>query len=231
MAVYFLTFCTLLNKRESWYKLGCHTCDSLLGLCTGTLRIQLCPRSFAVEGRAGHNGDSGQLVLLSWRAWMWPQDCFYAVVWPYPTNAALEVWSPLPLTSWRPGKVWVTLTLSKCLSFSRTTQAHGSTTNMCCDVVWRFYFKDKDNITCNGNFILRAFVMLNGNFVEHRNTNGGSHGDTEKKISFLFGVGFRLHTLSKVWSLMCKIKLNWDNLNSGIFKLLSVWFCGLGADF
>lgn len=56
-------------------------------------------------------------------------------------------------------------------------------------------FKGKDNITCDGKPVLRAFVMLNGNFVEHQNSKSDRHGDAEKKISFLFGVGFRLHAL------------------------------------
>lgn len=189
--------------KESWCKLGCWTSDSAWLV---QAEKQLCPRSFALEGRAGHSGDSRQLVLLSLGGWMWPQGCFYAVVWLYPPSPALgfgPLWVPCG-----PGWVCITLSPSKCLNFSRSTQAHGSMTNMCCGSVWNFYFIDKDN-TRNDNSVLRAFVMVNRNFVEHRNMNSDSHGDSEEKISLKFR----------------------DNLNSGIFKLLSVWFCGLDADF
>lgn len=104
-------------------------------------------------------------------------------------HAALEVWSPLLPSSQGAGRVCVTLNPSKCLTFSRSIQAHGSVTNMCCGSVWNVCFIDKDNTTCNGNSVLRAFVMLNRNFVERRNTNSHSHGDSEKKISFFVCCG------------------------------------------
>lgn len=71
---------------------------------------------------------------------------------------------------------------------------------------------------CNSNAILRGFVMLNRNFVEHWKTKCDSHGDLEKKISFLFSMEFGHHGLNKASGLMWKkrIKLR-DSLNSGIF--------------
>lgn len=96
---------TLLNKGESWCKLGCQTSDSLLGLCTGTLRDS--SGSFAMKG----------LLLCSGLA--------------ITSHAALEVWSPPLLSSSRARKGVGLTSSSKGLIFSRSTQAQESITSMC----------------------------------------------------------------------------------------------------